>query len=128
MTAGEMEVLGLRRAMMSLGGPPQAQRHHARMGLLERACLTVEGAPTKLPGLARAGRLDAAQVARVMDVAGALAGLERGWRDRLPPPASGFEFLWSDAFEDPEWDAMRRRARSAFTALRGSGGPLGPPG
>ncbi len=117
-TASNVEVMRLRRAMMSLGGPPQAQRHHARMGLLAQACQTVEEMGPRLTDLQRSGALTEVQATSLEAVAEALAAVRPGWRERLPEPGAGFDYLWSDAFEDPGWDAMRRAARRAFTALR----------
>ncbi len=122
---GKPDLRKLRRSLMSLGGPAQAQRHHVRVGLLQDSCCTIEEVSGQLADLERAGVLDAAQASKLRAVADGLAGLRRGWRERMPaePERAGFDFLWSDALEDPEWDALRRRARSAFTAMRGPDNP-----
>lgn len=69
--------------------------------------------------------LSTAQVGELRGVGEQLAGQQAGWRDRIPsqPEQTGFDFLWSTAFEDEEWERLRRRARSAFTALRGADNP-----
>jgi hypothetical protein len=115
----------LRRALMSLGGPGQAQRHHVRVGLLQDSCCAMEELRERLPALEQAGAVDAEQATRLRAAADGLASLRLGWRDRMPPePArAGFDFLWSDALEDAEWDAVRRLARTAFTAMRGPDNP-----
>jgi hypothetical protein len=124
-TGTEADVRLLRLALMSLGGPPQAQRHHARVGTLQRACQAMEGLPERLPALQAAGLLDATQATELRGLSEQLAGLRTGWRDRIPPEPedAGFDFLWSAAFEDEEWERLRRSARSAFTALRGRDNP-----
>lgn len=124
-TVTEADLRLLRLALMSLGGPPQAQRHHARVGTLQRACHALEGLPERLPALEAAGLLDAAQATELGGLSEELGGLRTGWRERIPPEAerAGFDFLWSTAFEDEEWERLRRRARSTFTALRGPDNP-----
>ena len=83
------------------------------------------GASCRLPALEAAGLLSTAQATELREVHDQLAGLGAGWRDRIPsqPEQAGFDFLWRTAFEDEEWDRLRRRARSAFTALRGADNP-----
>jgi hypothetical protein len=124
-TVTEADLRPLRLALMSLGGPPQAQRHHTRVGTLQRACQTLEGLPERLPTLEAAGLLDAEQADELRRVREQLGDLTVGWRDRVPPEPeqAGFDFLWGPAFEDEEWDALRRTARAAFTTLRGSDNP-----
>lgn len=59
-------------------------------------------------------------------VATTLASVRPTWRDRMPTQGRdrlGFEFLWGGTLEDPAWDGLRRRARSAFTALRAPDNP-----
>jgi hypothetical protein len=120
------EVLELRRALMSLGGPAQAQRHHARVGLLQSSCRALEDVRRRLPELELAGTIDTAQASQVRAVVDALVRLHRAWTERMPAESerAGFDFLWSDAFEDPEWGAVRQLARSAFTIMRESDSPL----
>ncbi len=124
-TAEGVDLRRLRLALMSLGSPPQAQRHHVRAGLLQRACGTILEAGPQLAEVEATGSLDAAQAAALREVASRLAGLKHGWRERIPPDPRrlGFDFLLGDAFEDPEWDALRLAAREAFTALRAPDNP-----
>ena len=115
----------VRRALMSLGGPAQAQRHHVRVGLLQDSSCVMEEIRGQLPALEREGAVDAAQASHLRAVADGLASLRVGLKERLPaePERAGFDFLWSDALEDPEWDGLRRTARSAFTAMRAPDNP-----
>lgn len=124
-TAEGIDVRRLRMALMSLGSPPQAQRHHVRVGLLQRSCATILEAAPELAAMEAAGALDGPQAASLAAVSGSLAGLERGWRERIPPHAAGlsFDFLLSDAFEDPEWESLRLVARDAFTVMRAPDNP-----
>ena len=122
----EGQVRELRLALMSLGGPPQAQRHHARVGLLQRACQTMEGASTQVRALVEAGLIDARQAEELEALANHLQSVQPGWRERVPALAGdepGFDFLWSDALEDPAWEALRQRARSTFTTMRAPDNP-----
>jgi hypothetical protein len=121
----EVDLRRLRIALMSLGGPPQAQRHHVRAGLLQRACATIEEVRGQLPALELGGAVDAEQAASLAAVAARLEGLKRSWRERMLPDAAslGFDFLLGDAFEDPEWESLRLAARAAFTVLRAADNP-----
>lgn len=124
-TAESVDLRRVRLALMSLGGPPQAQRHHVRAGLLQRACGTIEEIAPQLPQLEAAGSLKPAQAAALAAVARQLGGLSRSWSARIPPEPSrlGFDFLLGNAFEDPEWDRLRLTARSAFTVMRAADNP-----
>jgi len=124
-TAEEVDVRRLRQALMSLGSPPQAQRHHVRVGLLQRSCAGILELAPKLAAMEAATSLDRTQAAALAAVAASLAGLEWGWQERIPPGAAslGFEFLLSDAFEDPEWESLRLLARGAFTLMRAADNP-----
>ncbi len=115
----------VRRALMSLGGPAQAQRHHIRAGLLQDSCCVMEEIRGHLQVMEQEGAVDAAQASQLRAVTDRLASLRLGWRERLPaePERAGFDFVWSDALEDPEWDGLRRVARSAFTAMRAPDNP-----
>ena len=124
-TVEGIDVRRLRMALMSLGGPPQAQRHHVRVGLLQRSCAIILEVAQRLAAMEAAGDLSGPQAASLAAVAGGLAGLKLSWRERIPPDAAtlSFDFLLSNAFEDAEWDSLRLAARAAFTVMRAPDNP-----
>lgn len=112
----------LRIAVMNLACAPQAQRRYVQLGMLQRACATVDQlAP-------RAGELDitAAQKERLLEVATELAQLRESSGDFMHlAESSNRAFLYGSALEEPAWSGVRHAARRLFTQFRDRPAPEG---
>ena len=115
--------LALRIAVTNLACAPQAQRRYVQLGMLQRACATVE---RMAPAAEQLEFLDDGQRERLRGLGAELARLRETGADFMHEgEPSTREFLHSKALEDPGWAALRHAARRLFTQLRDRPAPAG---
>jgi hypothetical protein len=102
---------------------PQAQRHSARIGLLQRSWLETRDVIAHLSEYHESGRFTDEQVELLEGLGREMDALQRSTmdlfadvdRDRYRTDIH--KFLWGDSYLSPEWDAVRRQARLCFASL-----------
>lgn len=111
----------LQALVWPLAVPAMGGRVHARGGRLQNAVAGIRAVGPQLADLVDQGTLDPLQAACLSALDLGLEMLIKRPEGAFPPDAElakGFEFLWSDVFEDDGWRLVRRCARAAYTALR----------
>lgn len=108
----------LRTGIFFLAGPSNAQRRWVQLGMFQRARSMLDAELGSAARLERAGVHDHEQARLVRAVVDRYTAMRDTRADLLAEGESGPRcFLWSSAFEDPEWHELRHLARQCYAAL-----------
>jgi hypothetical protein len=112
----------LRIAVMNLACAPQAQRRYVQLGMLQRACATIDELAPRIDELS----FSSEQKEQIRELASQLERLRSSSSDFMHLSESGTRaFLYGTALEEPEWSGVRTVARRLFTQLRDQPAPAG---
>jgi hypothetical protein len=110
----------LRLAVQNLACHPQAQRRYVQMGWMSRAVGNLQRVGASLDDLVADGKLEHDQAEDIAELRDLLAQtLERRPDVVGEDRAADRDYLFSDALEDEDWEAIRQRARRLHHALAG---------
>ncbi len=110
----------LRLAVQNLACHPQAQRRYVQMGWMDRAVDNLARIGAELDSLVTDGDITAEEAVLVGELRDEVAGALSRRPDLLQADRRApREFLFSDALENEDWEAIRQLARVAHGKLSG---------
>jgi hypothetical protein len=110
----------IRLAVQNLACHPQAQRRYVQMGWMSRAIGNLQRIGGDLDRLVAEGKLEVEQAEHITPLRDLVATTLERRPDLIGEQiAAPREYLFSDALEDDDWEAIRQLAREVHHALAG---------